>query len=114
MHELSVASNLMDICLEKAAENNASKITGIKLKIGKLSGIEIHFLKEAFEAVCTGSIAENCEFDYFLQDIVIFCKICRKEYSIKDNIFICPKCETRDIKVVDGEELVLMNIVLET
>ena len=113
MHELSIASSLMDLCLEKAAENKASQITTIKIKIGKLSGVEPHYLKEAFEVVKAGSIAENCVLECFLQDVIIFCEECQKESVLKENIFTCPVCQTRDIKVIDGEDLFLMAIELE-
>ncbi|MDH5716351.1 MAG: hydrogenase maturation nickel metallochaperone HypA [Spirochaetia bacterium] len=113
MHEFSVASSLINICLEKAKENNAIKITNIKVKIGKLSGIEPHFLKEAFEVVKAGTIAEKCEFEYFLQDVVVYCNECKKESNVSENIFICMHCKSRDIRVIDGEELFLMNLELE-
>ena len=113
MHELSIASSLLDLCLEKAAEAKAVKITNIKLKIGKLSGVVVHFLKEAFEAIKTGTIAEKSGFEYFLQDVKIFCGSCQKESLLKKNIFKCPLCESIDIKVTDGEDLILMNLELE-
>ncbi|MDH5721054.1 MAG: hydrogenase maturation nickel metallochaperone HypA [Spirochaetia bacterium] len=113
MHELSIASSLINICLEKAAENNAAKIINVKIKIGKLSGVEVHYLKEAFDVVKAGTLAENCSFEYILQDIVVFCEACQKESVLKENIFKCPLCQNKEIQVIDGEDLFLMNLEFE-
>ena len=39
MHEFSIVNALLEMCEKNAKEHNASKITKVEIKVGKLSGV---------------------------------------------------------------------------
>ncbi len=112
MHEFSIASHLLELCIKNAEKNSASGISKITVKIGKFSGVEIHFLKDAFDVIKERSIAEKAELDIIHQDLVIRCTDCSREFIMDEFCFLCPQCGGGNIENIDGEEMMLMSMEL--
>jgi hydrogenase nickel incorporation protein HypA/HybF len=112
MHEFSIVNSLLDICVKNAKQNNAQKITKVEVKIGKLSGVEPHLLSTAFDTFKENTICDGAEFVMHVQDLVVQCPKCKVEYTLDQNVFICPTCQG-ELEVVDGEEMYLMRLEME-
>jgi len=113
MHEFSIVNALLDMCEKNARENNATHITKVEIKIGKLSGVEPHLLETAFNTFKEETVCDGAEFVMHLQDLVIRCHQCQTEATLHQNEFLCPSCQSDDIAVIDGEEMVLMRLEME-
>jgi hydrogenase nickel incorporation protein HypA/HybF len=114
MHEMSVATHLLNLCIENAESNSAKNISKITIKIGKLSGVEPHFLTSAFDVIKVDTLAANAELVFIYQDVVARCDKCKKDYQIEDYYIACPECGNVDVKIIDGEELILMSLELDS
>lgn len=112
MHEFSIVQDLLTMCEKNAKENNATKITKVEVKIGKLSGVEPHLLQTAFDTFKEKTICDGAEFVMNIQELVVGCRKCNLESVLKDNVFVCPKCGG-DIEVLDGEDMYLMRLEME-
>lgn len=110
MHELSIVQDLLKLCETNALKNNATKIHKVEISVGKLSGVEPHYIQIAFDTFKKGTICDETELIAKLQDVVILCQDCLYEGEITENIFICPKCKSNNIKVTQGEDLMLMHL----
>ncbi|MDD3323842.1 MAG: hydrogenase maturation nickel metallochaperone HypA [Sulfurospirillaceae bacterium] len=113
MHEFSIVSSLLEMCEKNAKQNDAKKITKVEVKIGKLSGVEPHLLKTAFETFKEKTICDGAEFVMHIQDLVIRCNTCNSESTLEKNEFCCPTCKGNDVSVIDGEEMYLMRLEME-
>ncbi len=113
MHELSVVQSLIGLIEQNAIQNNANSVSKVIVKIGKLSGIEPHLLKLAFDSFKEGTICQNAELEMIIQDVVAKCENCQKEFEIKDNSFVCPNCKSFNLQVIDGEDMYLMSLELD-
>ncbi|MBN2964151.1 hydrogenase maturation nickel metallochaperone HypA [Sulfurospirillum sp. T05] len=113
MHEFSIVNALLDLCEKNAKENSASQVLKVEIKIGKLSGIEPHLLKTAFDTFKEGTLCENAELLMHLQDLVLYCSTCKSESVLEKNEFYCPKCNSVEVSVLDGEEMYLMRLEME-
>lgn len=113
MHEYSIVQSLIDSCEEHARRNSAKKVTKVILKIGTLSGVEPHLLREAFEMFRLGTVCHEADLVLNLQKVKIHCNSCNTDEELDKNEFICSKCGSFDIKVLDGEEMYLMSLELE-
>ncbi len=113
MHEYSIVQSLLNSCEDHAAQNGASKVTRIEVKIGQLSGVEPHLLEIAFETFKEATICENAVFDMQIQPLVIACNECQEEFRPKRFEFKCKACGSFDVKAIDGEEMYLMRLELE-
>jgi len=113
MHEYSIVQSLIDSCEEHAKSNKATKVTKVVVKIGVMSGVEPHLLKEAFDIFKEESVCDKCEFIMNIQKVKIECNACNTTNELEKNEYCCPKCESIDIKIIDGEDMFLMQLELE-
>jgi hydrogenase nickel incorporation protein HypA/HybF len=114
VHEYSIVQSLIDLSEENAKKNNAKKITKLEIKVGVLSGVEVDLLETAFNTFKEGTICEDAEFIIHIQPIVVKCRECNQENSLEKNEYSCPNCNSQNLEVLDGEEMYLMSLELET
>jgi len=113
MHEYSIVQSLLDSCEENAKANNATKITKVVVKIGVMSGVEPDLLKIAFDTFKEETICSQAEFIMNIQPVVIECLKCKEQSTLQNHEYSCKKCDSVDIKILDGEEMYLMQLELE-
>lgn len=113
MHEYSIVQALLDSCEQHAVENDAKEVTKVVVKIGVMSGVEPHLLKEAFDTFKDKTMCENAEFVMNIQKVKIACNDCNSENELEKNEYLCPQCSSSNINVIDGEEMFLMSLELE-
>ncbi len=113
MHEYSIVQSLIDSCEEHAKANDASKITKVVVKIGVMSGVEPDLLQTAFDTFKEATICEDAQFIMNIQKVRISCNDCNSENELEKNEYLCPKCQSSNINIIDGEEMFLMSLELE-
>ena len=113
MHEFSIVNALLEMCEKNAKEHNATKITKVEVKIGKLSGVEAHLLETAFDTFKEETVCDGAEFVMHLQDIVLHCHACHQDAAITVYEMKCPLCNSTDVSIVDGQEMYLMRLEME-
>ncbi len=112
MHEYSIVQSLLEACEKHAKENDSTKVTRVVVKIGVMSGVEPSLLKSAFDTFKEKTICEEAEFIMNIQNIVVLCSSCKKESTLKKLEYICPNCQSIDLKIMDGEDMYLMQLEL--
>lgn len=110
MHELSIVQSLVLLCEQNAAKQGAKEVIKIEIKVGRLSGVEPHYLESAFDVYKNETICANAELVINLQNVVIECAECKFSGELSQNDFTCPKCQSQNLKVIDGEEMYLMRL----
>lgn len=89
------------------------QIRELHVKIGRLSGVEAHYLQNCYEVFRTGTVCENADLIIHTQEIVVKCKNCGFSGDLAQNDFSCPRCKSSEISVIDGEDMYLMRLVIE-
>lgn len=113
MHELSIVQALVKQCENEAKKHKASKVLNVAVKIGVLSGIEPHFLKVTYDTFKKGTICEEAELDMQIQNVIVRCNECNQTNELSENVFTCPNCDSINIDVLDGEDMILMRLDME-
>jgi hydrogenase nickel incorporation protein HypA/HybF len=113
MHELSIVANLFEILEHKAREKKAKKVTMVKLRVGALSGVVSEFLETAFDIYKKNTIAAEATLKIVNIPLKIKCQKCHKKMVKRDFVFICEHCGSRELKVLQGTELLLEKMELE-
>lgn len=113
MHELSMIANLFEILEEKAKEKNATRITGVKLQVGLLSGVVPELLLTAFDMYKKDTIAATAQLEINEVPLKIVCQDCQEEMIKEDYVFICSKCGSTNLKTLTGTELYLEKMEME-
>lgn len=105
MHELSLMQNIVDIIEKSAAEEGLERITKVRLVVGEMSSAVPTALRFAFESIKPGTVFEEAELDIERQEIKLECQDCQHVFSSDSVRFVCPRCESRRIEVLQGEDL---------
>jgi hydrogenase nickel insertion protein HypA len=113
MHEYSIVQALLEQCENHVKANDATKVTKVVTKIGKLSGVEPHLLEIAFETFKENTVCDGAEFVINLQNLRLLCNVCKKESEQSEVRYQCAHCQNTDVSVVDGEEMYLMTLEME-
>jgi hydrogenase nickel incorporation protein HypA/HybF len=113
MHEYSIVQSLIDTCEDHAKQNNATKVSKVLVKIGVMSGVEPSLLQTAFDTFKEKTICEDAEFIMNIQSVVIKCKSCQKESTLNKLEYHCPVCKSIELDIIDGEDMFLMQLVLD-
>ena len=98
-------------CDTPSAKN--PQIRELHVKIGRLSGVEVHYLQNCYEIFRAGTVCENADLIIHTQEIVVKCKNCGFSGDLTQNDFSCPHCKSSEISVIDGEDMYLMRLVIE-
>jgi len=110
MHELGIASAIIDAVGKKAAEKNITRIEEIGLKIGVLSGVDPEALRFALEASTLDTSMAGVKISIEHVPMQGVCQTCGKAIEIEEFIFICPHCGGVDLDIKHGEELDIVYI----
>jgi len=110
MHEYSIVQSMLATCDEHA---NGKPVEKVVAKIGKMSGVETHFLKESFEVFKEDTLCKNATLEIEEVDIVLLCHDCQKKATIEDWDFFCPYCKSDNTKVLSGQEMYIDYIELK-
>ncbi len=113
MHEYSIVQALLDGCEENVIKNKARKVVEVIIKIGVTSGVEPELLKTAFDTFKLKTVCNDALLTINMQDIKVRCEDCAYEQEIQKYMYACPKCKGHNLKIIDGEDMYLMQLVME-
>ena len=102
---MTVAHGLLTILEERAKAHGIARITRIRLKIGRLRGIETRQLAAAFEVLAEGSIAQGAPLDVEEVATRARCNACGTESRLAGYRVECPNCQSADAEILAGREL---------
>ncbi|MCK4658319.1 MAG: hydrogenase maturation nickel metallochaperone HypA [Phycisphaerae bacterium] len=112
MHELSIAQALLDTALTTAAEHGAKRIATIRLRIGGLRQVVEESLRQAFDILSEGSIAEGSVVRIDWVPSVWRCGVCGCVVGAEDAADTC-SCGSREFSFEGSDDLVLTSVDLE-
>lgn len=107
MHELPITKSILDIALQHAALNRATRVLAIHLQIGKLSDLEDAWLQRYFDYLSKGTVAEGAKLKIERMPIMVMCSSCSLSYEAHpENIgnLACPACGATNATLVSGGE----------
>ena len=105
MHELSLCEGLREVIEDQARRHNVTRVTGIRLEIGRFAGVEKHAMDFAFEVAMQGSVAEGAQLTMIDLPGRAMCFDCAREVEIADRLDPCPDCGGGKLLPVGGDEL---------
>jgi len=114
VHELSLVASVFEVLEEKAREHGAARVTKVVLDVGIMSGAVPDLLKSAFEAYKRGTLAAGARLEIVVVPMKVRCPDCGGETVREDADFSCAGCGSRRVEIVEGRDLVIEKIELET
>ena len=93
MHELSIANNIVEIAAEHALQQGSSRVTGVTLRIGRLSCVHEDALRYSFELVTEGTPLAGASLTVIEVPVRIWCPVCTAEVDLPGiQRLACPAC----------------------
>ena len=114
MHELSIAKQILDTALAAAAENGAPAVEGVIVEIGAMRMVVPETLETAFSFAAEGTPAEGARLETVQVALRAECRGCKLPYEPRMDNFLCPRCGTCDVEIVEGNDIVLRSVRCRT
>jgi hydrogenase nickel incorporation protein HypA/HybF len=112
MHELSLAQRMVEVMVSTAAENGGGKVTGARVIIGELTGVDPETLRFAFDVARRDTLAADCVLEVIRVPLQLKCRSCGREWA-GELLEPCPGCATTGHEVRGGRELRLESIEID-
>jgi len=114
VHELSLIASVFEVLETEARKHRAARVLSVVLRVGVFSGAVPDLLESAFDAYKKGTIADGARLEIVVVPVKVRCPDCGGEAVREDADFSCAACGSRRVEIVEGRELVVEKIELET
>ncbi|TDA35547.1 MAG: hydrogenase nickel insertion protein HypA, partial [Hadesarchaea archaeon] len=118
MHEWAIAEGIVEALLERGKKEGARRITGFRVVLGEIQGVEEGLLRFALEELSRGTILEGAEITFEREKGRVGCRSCGFEWSPERGsmeeealhflpdllpLFLrCPRCGGLDLEIKGG------------
>lgn len=105
MHELSIATSIVDSVLQEIARKSLPPVQTIALRIGALSNVDPEALRFGFAATVMDTPLAGAKLEIEFVPVQGKCRACNHEFAVRDFVFACPHCDSGQIDMTRGDEL---------
>ncbi len=113
MHELAIASAILDRAKAASDRNGGGRVLRIGLRIGEISGVEPEALAFGIEALSKGTPLEGVVLEIERPKRKQRCAACAAEFEPDGFAVACPHCQHGASECIAGNELDVTYIELE-
>jgi len=113
MHEMGIASSILEAVAGEAARHPGSRPVRVGVKIGELAAIDADALSFAFEVLVKGTEHDGLVLEIEWVPRKHSCPGCGQEFAVHDYDFQCPRCQEVSMVFAGGDELDLAFLELE-
>jgi len=114
MHELSIAEALIEQVQQEVDRcGECGRVVRLELTIGRLAGVHCDSLRFAFELLAPGTLVEGAEMKITEPKAVCRCTQCHARSELDELLVACPQCQSPDVTIEGGRELLLQSIEIE-
>lgn len=110
MHEMSLCESLLDAISQSARQNGFSRVTRVRLSIGRFAGVEPEALRFSFDVVSRGTLAEGAELVLLEQPGAAWCFDCNETVAIADRLDPCPVCGGVRLRPTSGTDMTIKDL----
>jgi hydrogenase nickel incorporation protein HypA/HybF len=114
MHELSIASAILDTVRNEAEKHPGAHIAKVGVRVGALSGVVPDALSFGFECLVQGTDLEPLVLVIEPVPRRQRCSACAFAFEVEGEDLSCPRCGRAETLLTGGEELDLAYLELES
>jgi hydrogenase nickel incorporation protein HypA/HybF len=111
MHEMSIATQLLETVLAVAAENGAAGVEQVEVELGAMRLVVPEVLELAWQVAAEGTLAEGARLKMTDVPIQAKCRDCGRAFAAEIGNFLCPGCGQADVEIVAGDDIILKTVV---
>ena len=110
MHELSVATAVLNTALKHAEDR---RVTVVSLRVGAMRQVVPESLRFYFEIVARDTACEDADLRVVAIATALRCGACQRRWSPEIPAFRCPDCGSAGVQTLAGDELEVDYIEVE-
>lgn len=113
MHELGILYEVVKMADRIARENQVEKVQAVQIEVGELSGCVNRFF-EAYYPIIIEDFSVMKDSRLIIETVKgeALCSDCGTLYNVMKQEGKCPLCQSRDKKIISGQEFTLKNIIV--
>lgn len=113
MHELSLATDLINAAMATAKQNNARQVLSVTVEVGELAMVNPEQLRFMYEVLTEENMLKGSELKIEIKRAVGECGSCGYKGPVEDKYAVsCPKCGLT-LKAIEGRDVCLKNMEIE-
>jgi hydrogenase nickel incorporation protein HypA/HybF len=113
MHELSIASEILDAVRKEAEKHPGAHVTKVGVRIGALSGVVPDALSFGFESLVKGTDLDPLALVIESVPRRQRCGPCDFTFQVTEGDLACPRCGRAETVFAGGDELDIAYLELE-
>lgn len=113
MHEVSIMAEAVRMAVESAQAAGARRITGLRLRVGTLSGAVPEAMRFAWDVVRDDTIAAGARLEIESVPAAGWCATCQADFGCADFFNECPRCHNLSGELRRGRELEIAAVEIE-
>ena len=110
MHEVSIMAEAVRMAVEAVQAAGANRLTGLRLRVGTLSGAVPEAMQFAWDVVRRDTPAADAWLEIETVSAACWCGTCRAEFECNDFFNECPRCHNVSGELRRGRELDIASV----
>lgn len=110
MHELALIEELCLLAADSAAQQGATTIHSLQVRIGDRAGVDAAALQMAFAVLAQHPRWSSTKLELEVVTTRCFCPHCKQAFTPMDVIHLCPQCGSLSTHLLQGRELELVSM----
>ena len=107
--------SIIELAEEEAARRGDVRINAVHLKLGPLSGVAREALLASFELACEGTAIAASKLIIEDVPVIVWCPRCATRRPVNTTTWlVCPECGSPTPEVVQGKELLVTALEVDT
>jgi hydrogenase nickel incorporation protein HypA/HybF len=107
MHEMGIASSVLDAVRAEAARQGNARPCKVGLRVGELCALDEDALRFCFEAITRETDLESLQLEIEICPRRHRCTECLREFIVREYNVRCPQCASLETECISGDELEL-------
>ncbi|MBU0507076.1 MAG: hydrogenase maturation nickel metallochaperone HypA [bacterium] len=112
MHELSIATNIVEIVEENMRSYPKAQVISVTVQVGTHSGIETEALTFCFPLACEDTPVKGAKLKLEVIPLKVSCSDCPVRDKETQNLS-CPVCQSPNVTVTAGKDMIVASIDLD-
>jgi hydrogenase nickel incorporation protein HypA/HybF len=113
MHEMGIASSIVDTVTAEAQKRPGTRLLAVGLRLGEVSGVSAEALEFCFQSLVKGTELEPIGLEIERSPRRHRCPQCGCEFDVVDYDPTCPKCGEFSTALISGDEMEIVYLEVE-
>jgi hydrogenase nickel incorporation protein HypA/HybF len=113
MHELGIATSILDIVQQYVPEERAGRVRRVHVRVGEMAGVVPEALAFCFSVAIEGTPYRSAVLAIEHVPMMGFCKDCGAKLTMSTPTFWCSECHSSRVQMTSGRELDVLDVELD-